>query len=123
MIKSAFQFLSFSALVLAGAAASSAAAQAAPLPVSMKSLPGGEVVCRAPQDVERGWESQLELLEARLAARAPEGIEVKGAIITAPFPTFPAYRRDLPSQLADRVTSAPTEAPRRSVDHLSPTGK
>ena len=40
----------------------------------------------APQEfIDRGWEQQFDLLDARLAIKDPSSLRVPGAIITPPF--------------------------------------
>lgn len=91
MTKLAFKTLTFSAVVFV-LAASSRANEKTPAAVD----PDASAVCPARQAIDRGWELQRELIEARLEARAPGGLEVKGAILSSPFPSFPKYRADLP---------------------------
>lgn len=63
------------------------------------------MACSTQADVARGWEYQLERLETRLAAKPAQAVEVRGAIIAAPFPTFAPYRTDLPDRLASEAQS------------------
>ena len=58
-------------------------------------------------EVERGWERQQRKLAERLAARAPEGVEVPGTIILPPFPSFAPYRTDVPPSVIAKKTVKP----------------
>ena len=100
MMKHASPTLAFSLVFFAGAASAHASSGAV-----TSVTPSTEVACSTRQDVDRGWEFQMELLEARLAAKGSQSLEVKGAIIRAPFPDFAPYRKDVPAPLASSARS------------------
>lgn len=112
MIKPAFKTRSLSFVVLA--AAVSTASTQSPL-LHFSGMNSDKVSMRASQsEIDRGWERQQRLLDARLAARAAEGAFVPGAIIVPPFPSFAPYRTDLPKANARRAfkpATAPSASP------------
>ena len=101
MIKPAFKTLSLSFAALAAAAMSAASEQNTLRRLSATSAEPVRFECATQVEIERGWEHQQQLLEARLAAKASESVKVPGAIISPLFPSFAPYRTDVPS-----VTSA-----------------
>jgi hypothetical protein len=117
MIKTVLKTLSLSLVALGLAATSSAREQNRAL--LLMSMPPAEsmVGCSPQAEIDRGWEFQQELLEARLAAKGPEAVNVPGAIIEPPFPSFAPYRTDLPSSieaLENARPSASTSRPSRT---------
>ena len=78
--------------------------------------------CSTQADIERGWENQQALLEARLAAKASEALRVPGAIISPPFPNFAKYRTDVPSLTTSRRNAKPANSTgRQSTGRASAT--
>ena len=62
--------------------------------------------CAAPADIERGWEQQIELIEARVAAKAQDTANLAGAVVTPPFQKFAPYRTDVPVTRSARKNKA-----------------
>ena len=109
MIKSVCHTLSLSFAVLAAAAVSNAADRTSPSSLGPPAIDAERAPCGVQAEIDRGWETQQELLEARLAARATEGDLVKGAIVVPPFPEFAPYRSDIPVIKATRRTAKNTK--------------
>ncbi len=102
MIKPVFKTLSLSFAALAAAAMSAAPEQNPSRHLSATSADPVRFDCATLVEIERGWEHQQQLLEARLAGKASESVKVPGAIISPPFPTFAPYRTDVPSATSAR---------------------
>lgn len=81
--------------------------------------------CSSQAEIELGWEYQLRLIEARLAARADDGVlTVPGAILSSPFPSFEPYRSDAPEARAARKSAkSPNRARHESVARRPAAGK
>lgn len=117
MIKPVLKTMSFAFVVVFASAAMSRASDQNPSgPLADLSIGDEHLACSARADVDRGWEQQQELLEARLAARGADGILVPGAIISPPFPEFPAYRVDVPSSTLARRGSKSAKTARATKE-------
>lgn len=83
-----------------------------------------QVACSTRHAIDLGWEYQQGLLEGRLDARAAASIEVKGAIISPPFPTYAPYRQDVLRGSVDQSSDSrlsqrqPPARPEPSVDRF-----
>lgn len=88
MIQSALKTLSLSLGAVAMAASASAHYGSSTLDPARVAPLAAQAGCSPQQVIDRGWELQRELLEARLAAKGPESVEVPGTIIAPPFPGF-----------------------------------
>ena len=109
MIKTVCHTLSLSFAVLAAVAVSNAADRTSSSPAGPPVIDAERAPCGIQAEIDRGWEIQQELLEARLAGRATEEDLVKGAIIVPPFPEFAPYRSDIPMAKASRRTARNTK--------------
>lgn len=94
MIKPIVKTVSVSAFALMIVTSASALGQNATPRLASMSVESSIATCSSQADIERGWEYQQELLEARLAARGHPDVAVPGAIITSPFGSFPPYRSE-----------------------------
>ena len=104
MIKPVLKTLSLSFTVLATASMASAAEQNPRAQLASMALDSVTVACATQADVDRGWDYQVELLEARLAAKSQVAAELPGTVVTPPFEKLAPYRADLPAEVAARQT-------------------
>ncbi|MEO8360102.1 MAG: hypothetical protein ABI672_08740 [Vicinamibacteria bacterium] len=103
MLKPIVKTLSFSAFALLVATSASALDQSAAPRFASMAIEASMATCSSQADIERGWEYQQELLEARLAAKGQPEVTVPGTIITSPFETFVPYRAEASSNSASKT--------------------
>ena len=109
MTKPVLKTLSLSFTVLATAAMASAAEQKPRTQLASMALDSVTVACATQADVDRGWDYQVELLEARLAAKNQVAAELPGTVVTPPFEKLAPYRADLPTAVAARQIQRTTQ--------------
>ena len=93
MIKSALKAFSLSFLAVSAAAVSATeqVPSAHPAVRAMESASAGRF---SSAEIARGWEAQQRLLDARLAARGTQRVEIPGTILSPPLPDFDLNRAD-----------------------------
>lgn len=111
MINRTLKTLSLSFLALALAAAASAKEQKSVLEMTTGAVAADRMACSTQQAIDRGWEYQRGLLEGRLEAKASEVLEVKGAIISPPFPGF------APQRSTGVASATPTAKNSSAIEH------
>ncbi len=119
MIKPFFKTLPLSVLAFA-LAATSPADELSRLNAASAPKDPDQVACSTREAIDRGWEYQRGLLEGRLEAKAPASLEVKGAIISPPFPSYAPYRKDVPSAVP-WTQSTDSRLSRRQPAHHEPS--
>ena len=124
MNKPVFKTLLLSLAVVLSATIAPAHEQVSALHLSALPANSARFACATQEEIERGWEHQQQLLDARLAAKEPQGVRVPGAIISPPFPDFAPYRSDAPIARATRKGSKPASgANRRLTERGSSSSK
>lgn len=121
MIKTVVKTLSLSFGLVAVAMAALASAsdspargkEAASAATALSTDDLGRVGCSVRPDVDRGWEYQQELIDARMAARQAEGLSVPGAIISPLFTDFAPPRTDVSAAKAEPKTPKAVKGVRR----------
>lgn len=106
-MKSVLKTLSLTFVALAAAAAARASEQNPLLPPDRTPAEWIRATHPSQSEIDRGWERQHRLIEARLAARVTGGLSVPGAIILPPFPGFARYRIDPQAAATLRKTAKP----------------
>lgn len=118
MTKLVQKSLSFSIAALVAAASASALEHNPAAQVASMSIEAMSSVCATQADVERGWEYQYALLEARLEAKGAQNAALPGTIVTSPFEDVVPYRSDGTARNARKNVKTSGRATNDGVSHF-----